>query len=570
MAQRKKNEEIVSALKQKTPLAWTVSDVSNWISGIGFPQYSKKFLSNKINGEELFLMTSRDLQSVGVRALGHQKSILRKIANVGATLTAEESNKSLASEGEYSSAGDDDNSSDVSSSASNSANRLELCVSMKDKPGVIIERVFIKKRYKLDRVIQKLEDTFDFAVEVWNKGVIVETEAAWNNIVASAVEKAQIQVKREDVNKIHKQERMMLQGLTDATAIIDTVGNVLFVNIAFEELTGYSLDEVLGMNVKMFTPEDIKVKHDGYLRRYAETGNARVIGSGRHVDVVQKEGAKLPCWLSVTEQKKSSGRHTYMGSLHQVESRGNDISSVFTSLDGVPLPCMSIDARGTIMFMNGMIEKLLGYKANELIGQNVACMMPEPYASNHSSFLRNYMKSGTPKVIGKGGRIVVAKAGNGSVLPVLLEVDEVLLGGKRFFVGVMKPKDKKKTKKKSLLDQTRSVMKSISVPAAIIDKVGTIQAFNAQAEKLFGFKESDVIGQNVKVLMPERQAIQHDGYLKNYRTTGIAKVIGSRRKVSGKKKNGDEFKMLLSISESKDPNDVNKAYYTGIMMPQSD
>lgn len=68
----------------------------------------------------------------------------------------------------------------------------------------------------------------------------------------------------------------MLHGLTDAVFVIDTVGTILFCNIAAEELLGYSLADLQGQNVKMLTPPDIRVKHDGFLRRYLETGNAKV------------------------------------------------------------------------------------------------------------------------------------------------------------------------------------------------------------------------------------------------------------------------------------------------------
>ena len=77
---------------------------------------------------------------------------------------------------------------------------------------------------------------------------------------------------------------------------------------------------------------------------------------------------------------------------------------------------MVINSAGVIQFMNSRMEKLLGY-TKEMLGRNVSSMMPEPYSSSHDSFLRSYLKSGKPKVIGRGGRVVVAKHANGSIVP---------------------------------------------------------------------------------------------------------------------------------------------------------
>lgn len=123
---------------------------------------------------------------------------------------------------------------------------------------------------------------------------------------------------------------------------------------------------------------------------------------------------------------------------------------------------MVINSAGVIQFMNSRMEKLLGY-TKEMLGRNVSSMMPEPYSSSHDSFLRSYLKSGKPKVIGRGGRVVVAKHANGSIVPVHLEVDEVLLEGQRFFVGAMVPKDSVRKKKTTLLERTRNVVQQLAI-----------------------------------------------------------------------------------------------------------
>lgn len=94
-----------------------------------------------------------------------------------------------------------------------------------------------------------------------------------------------------------------------------------------------------------------------------------------------------------------------------------------------------------------------------------------------------------------------------------------------------------------------------------IDKYGSIERFNPAAEKLFGYKMDEVIGQNVKILMPMMHAIEHDNYLNTYLKTHIKKIIGIGREVVGKRKSGIEFPLELSVGQMS----WDKGGYVGIL-----
>ena len=95
-----------------------------------------------------------------------------------------------------------------------------------------------------------------------------------------------------------------------------------------------------------------------------------------------------------------------------------------------------------------------------------------------------------------------------------------------------------------------------------IDTDGIIQSYNPAAEKIFQYSSAEVIGQNVKMLMPAPYRQEHDGYIDNYLTTGKAQVIGSGREVSGRRKDGSEFPMWLAIAEFFDN---EHRYFTGFV-----
>jgi two-component system sensor kinase FixL len=96
----------------------------------------------------------------------------------------------------------------------------------------------------------------------------------------------------------------------------------------------------------------------------------------------------------------------------------------------------------------------------------------------------------------------------------------------------------------------RSILATVPDAMIVIDEVGSILSFSAAAETMFGYGEAEVIGKNVKMLMPNPDRDRHDQYLSNYRTTGRRKIIGIGRVTTALHADGNTFPIELAVGEA--------------------
>jgi two-component system sensor kinase FixL len=108
----------------------------------------------------------------------------------------------------------------------------------------------------------------------------------------------------------------------------------------------------------------------------------------------------------------------------------------------------------------------------------------------------------------------------------------------------------------------QSILDTVPEAMIVIDERGLIQSFSAAAERLFGYKPDEVIGNNIKMMMPSPYRENHDGYIARYLQTGERRIIGIGRVVVGERKDGSTFPMELAVGEMKSN---NRRFFTGFI-----
>ncbi len=257
--------------------------------------------------------------------------------------------------------------------------------------------------------------------------------------------------------------RAVVDTAVDGVILIDVSGTIVMFNPACERLFGYAADEVIGLNVRVLMPSPFHEEHDKYLDNYRRTGERKIIGIGREVVGRRRDGSTFPMDLSVGESHQDD-EVIFVGIIHDLTERKrqeqvlSEFSSrlravVETAVDGVIL----IDKMGRISMFNPACERLFGYTAEEVTGENVKLLMPTPFHEEHDGYLKNYRESGERRIIGIG-REVTGRRKDGSTFPMDLSVGEAIEDGSPIFVGIIHDLTERKKTEEQLVQAQKMEM----------------------------------------------------------------------------------------------------------------
>ncbi|HEY1091224.1 MAG TPA: PAS domain S-box protein, partial [Burkholderiaceae bacterium] len=188
------------------------------------------------------------------------------------------------------------------------------------------------------------------------------------------------------------QTQTILDNMIDGLITIDERGLIASFNQAAARIFGYGADEVIGRNVSMLMPEPHRGHHDQYLAHYQVRSEARVVGRGRDIEGLRKDGTKFPMWLSVS-RTMHYGKPMFIGLVQDITQRRRDEEEIrrlafYDPLTNLPNRRMLLDRlkqamatstregrHGAVMFLDldnfKLLNDSMGHDVGDLLLQQV-------------------------------------------------------------------------------------------------------------------------------------------------------------------------------------------------------
>jgi PAS domain S-box-containing protein len=337
-------------------------------------------------------------------------------------------------------------------------------------------------------------------------------------------------------------QRILDQAL-DAVVIIDSGNRITMFNPAAERLWGWSRAEVIGQNVKILVPKGIQPKHDGFLDGHRVSGKDKIVGTSRDLEMERKDGRKIWVNLALTQlgRGRSAGYAAFVKDITEQRTAQEVTRQILEqALDAV----VSIDQDNHVTFFNAAAEKLWGYSRAEVIGKNVKMLVPTDIQSRHDGYVNANRSTGNDKIVGTSRDVQLPRK-DGSTVWANLSLSKVRIDGRILYTAFVKDVSAQREGQEIIRQTLEQALDAV----VTIDQQNNVTFFNAAAERLWGYKREEVMGRNVKMLVPVDIQPRHDSLVNANRTTGQDKIVGTAREVRFQRKDGRDVWGNLSLSK---------------------
>lgn len=237
----------------------------------------------------------------------------------------------------------------------------------------------------------------------------------------------------------------------DAIVGKDLSGAITAWNHAAETMFGYTADEIIGQPIALVIPPD-RIDEEASILERVRRGESLV-----HFETERrcKDGRVIPVTLTISPIRDNHGRIIGVSKIARDITEAQRIQGelrhrealLCSILDTVPDALIVIDRQGLIHSFSVAAERLFGFSAAEVAGQNVSMLMPSPYREEHDRYLARCSATGERHIIGIG-RMVVGQRKDGSTFPLEVTVGEVNLPGAHLFTGFVRDLTERKDRER--------------------------------------------------------------------------------------------------------------------------
>lgn len=228
----------------------------------------------------------------------------------------------------------------------------------------------------------------------------------------------------------------------------------------------------------------------------------------------------------------------------KIEREADLIETRFSELmESMPDGIVVIDPSGRIVSANRQAEALFGYERHELHGQFVETLLPERFHGPHAGHRSEFFRSPRTRSMGAGLELF-GKRKDGKEFPVEISLSPISTEeGTLVMSAIRDISERRKAEEKF-----KGLLESAPDAIVIVNSEGKIVIVNSQTEKLFGFDRTELLGERIEVLVPERLRGDHHSHRRDYVVNAKIRPMGAGLELFGLRKDGTEFPVEISLS----------------------
>ena len=220
-------------------------------------------------------------------------------------------------------------------------------------------------------------------------------------------------------------------------------------------------------------------------------------------------------------------------------------------LEAAPDAIVVVDVHGRIVAANALAQSMFGYRREQLLGERVEMLVPEAYRAAHHLDRETYSHAPRTRPMGIDRELRGLRA-NGEEFPLQISLSPIETEGGTLITSIIRDM----TTQRLAEARFRGLLESAPDSIVVVDGAGIITIVNSETERMFGYERHELLGQPIEILVPERSRGRHHGDRAAYSADPNTRPMGAGRQLTGRKKNGSEFPVEISLSPLRAENET--------------
>jgi PAS domain S-box-containing protein len=236
-----------------------------------------------------------------------------------------------------------------------------------------------------------------------------------------------------DRKQATEQFRLALEAAPTGMLMMNKEGTIVTVNAQIEALFGYPRDELLGQRIEMLVPERFRAHHPDLRKGFFGDPKTRVMGAGRELYGLRKDGTEVPIEIGLNPLLTSEG-HFVLSSIADITDRKRASEQFRLALEAAPTGMLMMNEAGIIVLVNAQIESLFGYRRDELLGERIEMLVPERFRAHHPDLRKGFFGDPKTRVMG-AGRELYGLRKDGTEVPIEIGLNPLQTPDGRFVLS---------------------------------------------------------------------------------------------------------------------------------------